>query len=226
MLRLAGHPYYGLGPFQLDTELPRFGRSDSWFSPPPHLTPLRAPFPRRPPAPPHLPSAPRGGPPGVAEPSLLPGGSRRARCLPPALRYRRDQVPPLLPLQLWPPPPPPCMTQQNRSCCSESQPSAQEAPQPGLGRGKGGRGGGHRRGRGGGFLPPLCTTQSFPSLGAWAQNKAKADQAEPLRNAGVWRQKGWDQRGGCEGDPSWGRTLQVKKGKKRPRSQGPGREGE
>lgn len=83
------------------------------------------------------------------------------------------------------------------------------------------------RAGGWGFLPPLCTTQSFPSLGAWAQNKAKADQAEPLRNAaGVWRQKGWDQRGGCEGDPSWGRTLQVKKGKKRPRSQGPGREGE
>jgi hypothetical protein len=57
--------------------------------PRPLAPPLRAPFPRRPPAPPHLPSAPRGGPPGVAEPSLLPGGSGGARCLPPALRYRR-----------------------------------------------------------------------------------------------------------------------------------------
>ena len=75
----------------------------------------------------------------MAEPSLLPGGSGGTRCLPPALRYRRDQVPPLLPLQLRPPPPPPsCMTQQNRSCRSKSQPSAQEAPQPGLGRGGGG----------------------------------------------------------------------------------------
>lgn len=146
--------------------------------------------------------------------------------MPPALRYRRDQVPPLLPLQLRPPPPPPppsCMTQQNRSCCGESQPSAQEAPQPGLGRGEGGRGRGHRRG---GFLPPLCTAHLFPSPGAWEQNRAKVDQAEPLRNAGVWRQKGWDPRKGCEGDPSRSRTLQVKKGKKRPRSQGPGCEGE
>lgn len=62
--------------------------------------------------------------------------------------------------------------------------------------------------------------------GAQEQNQAKGDQAESLRNAGVWRQKGWDQREGCEGDPSRGRTLQVKKGKKRPRSQGPGPEGE
>lgn len=172
------------------------------------------------------PSAPRGGPLGVAVPSLLPGGSGGARRLPPALRYRRDQVPPLLPLQLRPPPPPPssCMTQQNRSCGSESQPSAQEAPQPGLGRGGGGRGRGHGRG---GCLPPLGTAHLFPSPGAREPNQAKADQAEPWRNAGVWRQKGWDpERRVRRRDPNRGRTLQEKKGKKRPRSQGPVCEGE
>lgn len=162
----------------------------------------------------------------MAVPSLLPGGSGGARCLPPALRYRRDQVPPLLPLQLRPPPPPPssCMTQQNRSCGSESQPSAQEAPQPGLGRGGGGRGRGHGRG---GCLPPLGSAHLFPSPGAREPNQARADQAEPLRNAGVWRQKGWDpERRVRRRDPSRGRTLQEKKGKKRPRSQGPVCEGE
>lgn len=108
---------------------------------------------------------PRGGPLGVAEPSQLPGGSGGARCLPPALRYRRDQVPPLLPLQLRPPPPPPsCMTQQNRRCCSKSQPSAQEAPQPGLGRGgeEGGEAGATVEG---GSCPHLAPHTPLPARG-------------------------------------------------------------
>ncbi|XP_054985291.1 uncharacterized protein LOC129402499 [Sorex araneus] len=205
-------------------------------SPPPrHPCPAaRSPSPRRPPAPPHLPSAPRGGPPEVAEPSLLPGGSGGARCLPPALRYRRDQVPPLLPLQLRPPPPPPpppCMTQQNRSCCSKSQPSAQEAPQPGVGRGRG-RAEGGVRGRGverarGLLAPDLALHTPLPSSQAREEDPAPNPAGRAVEECwGLASARDGTGRSGVKTPAGGGRTLKGKKGKKRPRSPGPVCEGE
>lgn len=178
-------------------------------SAPSHLTPLRAPSPRRPPAPPPTYPLPRGE--GPSE-SRSPPCSREAQgelgvCLQPFAT--EDQVPPLLPLQLRPPPPPSCMTQQNRGCCSKSEPSAQEAPQPGLGRSGGGKAGVQPRGSLGPTLRhklPLCP---------WQANEMRFKLTRPSRGGmlGLARRRDGSREEGVKETPVRGRTFQVKKGK-------------
>lgn len=151
-------------------------------------------------------SAPRGGPPRASGALPAPGRLWRSSVFASSPSLPEDQVPPLLPLQLRPPPPPSCMTQQNRSCCSNSKPSAQEAPQPGLGRGGGGEAGATAPGD----PRPHCAPHTpFPVQGH--ANKMRLKLTRPSwRNAGAWQQKGWDHREGCGGDPSEGRDISGK----------------
>lgn len=131
---------------------------------------------------------PAGRAPRYSRALPAPGWLRENSVFASSLSLPEDQVPPLLPLQLRPPPPPPpsCMTQQNRSCCSKSKPSAQEAPQPGNGRGGGGKAGVQSRGS----LGPTWHHTLLPYPGAREQNEVQADQAKPWRNAGACPQKG------------------------------------
>lgn len=75
-------------------------------------------------------------------------------------------------------------------------------------------------------MAPLCTTHSFPRPGALEQNTAQADQAEPGSYAGLDRRRVRTREEGVKETPVRGRSFQVQKGKKRPRSQGPDCEGD
>jgi hypothetical protein len=126
-VRRASHPSYGLGSFswaQVAPDAPAASPSTPPARSLPKATTCAALLTLCPAG-----RAPRGSR-ALPAPGRLWGSSVFASS--PSLP--EDQVPPLLPLQLRPPPPPSCMTQQNRSCRSESKPSAQEAPQPRLAR--------------------------------------------------------------------------------------------
>ncbi|XP_011795026.1 PREDICTED: formin-like protein 18 [Colobus angolensis palliatus] len=178
------------------------------YFPPPHLYPPARSLPKATTCTAPLTICPAGRAPPRASGALpAPGRLWRSSVFASSPSLPEDQVPPLLPLQLRPPPPPPsCMTQQNRSCCSNSKPSAQEAPQPGLGRGGGGEAGATAPGD----PRPHCAPHTpFPAQGH--ANKMRLKLTRPSwRNAGAWQQKGWDQREGCGGDPSEGQDISGK----------------